>query len=311
MPLTIRELRRLLAPVPGMVPAALVPPASHGREEAACITPATLIERGPVTARAVGLPAAWPGPVAFLDGTQRIEVAGYVGTSPLVLAEVAAAVRERVGRDTRTVAIERRVLALARPHVLAAAGDALAGIETVGLPDDEPGHPLQDVDEARHAVDRARGEVERIAGDGYRRQSPHWLVVDGSLSESPAWALDPRMVGVSKSHSTLPFTGDDLVCYLQLPAGHRSSIFQPASRRHAPVFAWGLRLWPWAGRDLLYGLVRIEVAARSESLAAADPICRWLLAERAPISAPDGRWDRLLYGIRGVEEYLRAVGGER
>jgi len=57
--------------------------------------------------------------------------------------------------------------------------------------------------------------------------------------------------------------------------------------------------------------VRIEVAARRESLAAADAICRWLLAERAPISAPDGRWDRLLYGIRSVEEYLRAVRGER
>jgi hypothetical protein len=310
MPPTIRELRRLLSPVPGMVAAAMVPPASHGREDEACITLATLIEPGPVTARPVGAPEAWPGPVAFLDGTQRIEVAGYFGTSPLVLAEVAAAVRERVGRDTRTVASERRVLAIARPQVLAAAGVALAGIETVALPDDAPGHPLRDVDAARHAVDRARGAVERIAGDGYRKRAQHWLVVDGSLSESPTWALDPRMVGVSKSHSTLPFDGDDLVTYLQLPAGHRSSIFQPASRRHAPVYAWGLRLWPWAGRDLLYGLVRIEVAARSDSLVMADTICRWVLAERAPISAPDGRWDRLLYGIRGVEEYLRAVRGQ-
>ncbi len=311
MPLTIRELRRRLAPVRGMVAAALVPPASHGREDEACITPATLIEPGPVTARAVGAPEAWPGPVAFLDGTQRIEVAGYFGASPLVLAEVAAAVRERVGRDTRTVETERRVLALARPPVLAAAGGALAGIRTVALPDEAPGHPLRDVDEARQAVDRARGEVERVVGDRYRRRASHWLVVDGSLAESQAWAQDSRMVGVSKSHSTLPFEGADLVTYLQLPAGHRSSIFQPASRRHAPVYAWGLRLWPWAGRDLLYGLVRIEVAARRESLAAADTICRWLLAERAPISAPDGRWDRLLYGIRGVEEYLRAVRGER
>jgi hypothetical protein len=311
MPLTLRDLRRRLAPVPGMVPAAAVPPSSHGREDEACIIPATLIEPGPVTARAVGLPLTWPGPVAFLDGTQRLEVVGYFGTSPLVVAEVAAAVRERVGRDSRTVTTERRALVIGRPQVLAAAGAALAGIETVALPDDEPGHPLRDIDAARHEVDRARGAVERIAGDRYRSHAPHWLVVDGSLSESPAWALDPRMVGVSKSHSTLPFEGDNLVAYLQLPAGHRSSIFQPASRRQAPVYAWGLRLWPWAGRDLLYGLVRIEVAARSESLAAADLICRWILAERAPISAPDGRWERLLYGIRGVVEYLRAVRGER
>lgn len=311
MPPTIRELRRLLAPVPGMVPAALVPPASHGREDEACISPATLVEPGPVTSRAVGAPEVWPGPVAFLDGTQRIEVVGYFGTSPLMVAEVAAAVRERVGRDTRTVAARRRTLAIARPQVLAAVAASLADIETVALPDDEPGHPLRDLDAARHAVDRARGEVERIVGDDYRKSSPHWMVVDGSLAESPAWAQHPRMVGVSKSHSTLPFEGADLVTYLQLPAGHRSSIFQPASRRHAPVYAWGFRLWPWAGRDLLYGLVRIEVAARRESLAAADIISRWILAERSPISAPDGRWDRLLYGIRGVEDYLRVGRGER
>ena len=200
---------------------------------------------------------------------------------------------------------------LGRPAALAAAGIALEGIPTVALPDEEPGHPFQDLDAARHEVDRARGEVERIVGDRYRTRSSSWLVVDGSLAESPVWAQDPRMVGVSKSHATLPFEGDDLVTYLQLPAGHRSSIYQPASRRQAPVYAWGLRLWPWAGRDLLYGLVRIEVSARPESLAAADTISRWLLAERAPISAPDGRWDRLLYGIRGVEDYLRSVRGER
>jgi len=39
----------------------------------------------------------------------------------------------------------------------------------------------------------------------------------------------------------------------------------------------------------------------------ADRISRWLLAERAPISAPDPRWDRMLYGIRSVEEFLKAT----
>jgi hypothetical protein len=303
---TIRELRRLIAPVPGLVPVALVPPASQGREDEACIVPARLIEPGPVTARAVGAPEHWPGPVAFLDGTQRVEVIAYVGTSPLLGAEVSAAVRERVGRDTRTVAVERRVLVLGRREALAKAGSVLAGVVKIALPEDEPAHPLRDLDAARHAVDRARGEVERVVGDAYRKSAPHWLVVDGSLAESPAWALDPRMIGVSKSHATLPFAGPDLVTYLQLPQGHRSSIFQPASRRHAPVYAWGLRLWSWTGHDLLFGLVRVEAAARAESLTMADTICRWLLAERAPISAPDGRWDRLLYGIKGVEQFLRA-----
>ena len=311
MPPSIRQLRRILAPMPGLVPVALVPLASHGREDEARISPATLIEPGPVSAREVGPPETWPGPVAFLDGTQRLEVVAYCGTAPLVAAEVGAAVRERAGRDARTVAVERRVLLLGRRSALDEAGSALDGVSTIVLPDDGPVHPLRDLDAARQAVDRARGQVERVVGDTYRRSAPHWLVVDGSLAESPAWAVDPRMIGVSKSHATLPFEGENLVTYLQLPAGHRSSVFQPASRRHAPVYAWGLRLWPWSGRDLLYGLVRVEAPARSDTLSLADTISRWLLAERAPISAPDGRWDRLLYGIRGVEEYLSVTRGDR
>jgi hypothetical protein len=115
------------------------------------------------------------------------------------------------------------------------------------------------------------------------------------------------MLGVSKSHAALPFEGEELVTYLQLPPGHRSSVFQPASRQRAPVYAWGLRLWPWEGKDLLFGLVRIEAAPGAATLERADELSRWLLAERAPVSAPDARWDRLLYGIRGVEDYLRAT----
>jgi hypothetical protein len=158
---------------------------------------------------------------------------------------------------------------------------------------------------ARAAVDRARGEVERLVGEAYRRQSSHWLVVDGSLAEVPGWASDSRMIGVSKSHSTLPFDGSDLVTYLHLPQGHRSSVFQPASRQWAPVYAWGFRLWDWAGKDLFYGLVRVEAAPTPDTLRMADLVSRWILAERAPISA-DPRWDRLLYGVHGVEQFLRA-----
>ena len=38
-------------------------------------------------------------------------------------------------------------------------------------------------------------------------------------------------------------------------------------------------------------------------------VCLRLLAERAPISAPDGRWNRLLYPVREVENFLRAKAG--
>lgn len=272
------------------------------------MVPAELVEPAPLTARPVGAAETWPGPVAFLDGIQRYQVVAYAGAAPLLVADVSAAVRERVERETRTVLAERRRIAIARPEVLAAAASVLAGIPTVALTTEEPVHPLRDLDLARAAVDAARSELERRVGDAYRKRSEHWLVVDGSLAESTAWAADPRMIGVAKSHATLPFTGEDLVTYLKLPAGQRSNIFRPGSRRRAPVYAWGLRLWDWAGKDLLYGLVRVEAAPSEATTRLADTISRWLLAERSLISA-DVRWDRLLYGIHGVEQFLRATSG--
>jgi hypothetical protein len=294
--------------VPGVVTASVAPPASRGRSEEARIVPGTLIEP-PMAARPVGPAEPWEGPVAFLDGVQRSEVVAYAGAMPLVFGEVAAAVRERAGRglEARTVQAERRRVVIGRPEALARVEAVLGDCRTIALDSEEPAHPLRDFELAQAALDRARGEVERVVGDRYRAASPHWLVVDGSLAESPGWAGDGRMIGVSKSHATLPFDGAELVTYLQLPPGHRSSVFQPASRQRVPVYAWGLRLWDWTGKDLLYGLVRVEAAATAETLARADRFSRGLLAERAPVSA-DPRWDRLLYGIHGVEAYLRAGG---
>ncbi len=75
------------------------------------------------------------------------------------------------------------------------------------------------------------------------------------------------------------------------------------------MHAWALRLWDWEQKDLFHGLVRVEVAPANGEPETADLLSRWLLAERAPISTPDPRWDRLLYGIHSVEQYLRARAG--
>jgi hypothetical protein len=112
---------------------------------------------------------------------------------------------------------------------------------------------------------------------------------------------------VVKSHGAQFFDGAELERALTLPAGCRTSIFQPAPRgAHHSVYSWYLRLWPWEGNDLLYGLLRVESAAREAVFAAASGISAWLLAERAPLATPDARWDRLLYAIHDVETYLHA-----
>ena len=183
------------------------------------------------------------------------------------------------------------------------------GPTSLPLPDDQPAHPVRDLTQAGRALDRARGALELEIGAAYRRRSDAWLVIDGSLSESPDWAADARAVGVSKSHATLPFDGAELERYLRLPSGQRTSVFAPASRSVAPVLAWAVRLWPWEDRDLFYGLVRVEVAPVNGDTESADLLSRRLLAERAPLSTPDPRWDRLFYGIHSVEQYLRARAG--
>lgn len=299
-----RTLRRDLA-ARGLTPASAPAEAAAGRSEEATIVHAELVEGPELEAHPVGAAAPWPDPLAFLDGTQHVELLGYAGAAPLLFAELGAAVRERRRRRLRTVEVERRRLVVGRAAALDAAAFARSGVATVALDDAEPPHPVRDLVLARRAVDQARGMLEVAVAARYRAHADGWLVVDGSLAESPAWAADPRMVGVVKSHASLPFEGAALERYLRLPAAHRSSIFAPASRRLAPVRAWALRLWPWEGRDLFHGLIRVEVAPANGTPAIASQLSRWLLAERAPLSAPDPRWDRLLYGIRATERFLR------
>ncbi len=304
--INLAYLRRTLA-LKGLTPATVVPESSGGRTEEACIRRATLAEDTELAWHGVGPAEPWPGSLAFLDGVQRSALVAYAaGPAPILVAEVAAAVRERHDRRLITVLEERVLLAMGRPAALEAAGEALESMRAVALPDDEPPHPVRDLANAARALDRTRGALELALGEHYRRRSDGWLIVDGVLTESPVWAADPRMLAVSKSHATLPFDGADLDRFLRLPQGHRSSIYTPQTRSVTPVREWALRLWPWEGKDVFHALVRIEVAPVNGDPATADVLSRHLLAERAPLSTPDHRWDRLLYGIHSVETYLRA-----
>jgi hypothetical protein len=302
------DLRRALAAI-GLMPATTRAAGSQGRREEAKIRPAELIEHAHARAIAVGDAAACPEPLAFLDGVQRHQVVAYGRRFPfpMVAGVVAAAVRERTDRRLATVVSETRRVLVGRRAVLDEAAGVWEQCDRIVLDEDESEHPVAELDRAIAAIDDARSRLEVSIGARFRSRSNAWLIVDGSLAESTAFARDGRMLGVSKSHATLPFGGPDLETYLRLAPGHRTSVFRPSSRRFAPVYAWGLRLWPWEGRDLLFGLVRVEAAPTAESLERADEFSRWLLAERAPVSAPDARWDRLLYGIHNVEDFLAAV----
>src|ERR1044072_1675450 len=122
-----------------------------------------------------------------------------------------------------------------------------------------------------------------------------------------AAAPPPRAPGLTKSHGAQFLEGRGLERALTLPAGHRTSVFAVrGGHTRTEVYSWYVRLWPWEGNDLLYGLLRVEARADPETIAQAPFLSSWPYAERAPLAPPATRWDRLLYPLHHVEEYLKA-----
>ena len=305
----------------GAIPASYVPEASLGRTDVEGRIEARLVEDDALTVHALrDVMPRMPERAAFLDGIQRWRVVAYNGVTPVVHAFVAAAVRGRGSPDRRlrTAHSVERDLVLTHLHGLSPSQRCALeapDLRVIDLPADTAGGPPgRALEEARLAVERERVRVEKEAAArwaddpaGGGGESAEWLVVDGVLSEHARVAGHERALGVIKSHGAQYFEGTELERALTLPAGCRTSVFHPARRgaRH-DVYSWYLRLWPWEGNDLLYGLVRVEAPASPAMLEGASALSGWLLRERAPLATPDPRWDRLLYAIHDVETYLNA-----
>jgi hypothetical protein len=272
------------------------------------------------------------GFAAFLDGTQQSRVVHYHAGVPIVLGTVAAAVRQRVDRQLRTWmgaagegeegARVRRDLYLPKALVPAAlwsmaASRGFGPVDTLE-PDESGGpppvHPDALCERAVHLVQSSREALEQGLAAAWCATEREPLLVDGNINRDDRLATSPLAIGVVKSHRTLYVDAGALPVLFGLAGGCRTSVFLLTSPRRRTVASWYLRLRGASGRDPLWGLVRVEVALTETmraqpALAAerADLVSRWLLAERMPLALPDGRWDRLMYGVAGVEAYLRAV----
>ncbi len=300
----------------GAVPASHIPEASLGRLDVEEFTGADLVEDPDLRVHPVaGARALAPAAVHFLDGIEQWRVVGYAGVTPIVGAYVATAIRRRgppPDRRPRTVAADAEEFAVTRLDRLPdAVRTALAatGVRVVEFAPEDAGQPARALRAAHGEVQRARAALERRLAERCLATlgADEWLVVDGVLSDSAALSAHPRALGVVKSHGAQYFEGVDLERALTVPAGHRTSVFRPKSRgARREIYSWYLRLWPWEGNDLLYGLLRVEARAHPDTVALASRASAWLTDERAPLATPDRRWDRLLYPIHDVETYLRA-----
>ncbi|HEX9217165.1 MAG TPA: hypothetical protein VF864_09345 [Gemmatimonadales bacterium] len=253
-----------------------------------------------------------PAAASFLNGMERWSVVAYDGVVQVVNAYVAAAVRRRAATGGLRTTFERsRVFAIApldrmTPQLRQALEQSAADIEPVtGELVEQPARYLEMVEAT---VRRARARIERELAEEAIDDlaADEWLVIDGLLSRSPDVARHPRALGVIKSHGAQFLEGRGLERALTLPAGHRTSVFAVrGGHTRTEVHSWYLRLWPWEGNDLLYGLLRIEARAHPDTVTRASALSAWLWSERAPLATPATRWDRLLYPLHHVEEYLK------
>lgn len=279
---------------------------------------ADVIESGGMrTRRVFGDPMVRFG--AFLDGTQSSHVVAYADGTPLVFGTVAAVIRQRRNRRLTTwqrPIVERRLYACFRvlaPEQRRALADLeIDVVDTTPASGDPAVHPFVLRDEAVHRVQEHREAAEQRLAEAWCTHEHEPLFIDGGISGSEKVAVSECTVGVVKSHRTLYAAGEALQTIYRLRRGERSSVFRITSPRRVPVASWYLRLRDATGHDPMWALVRVEIALplRADAPALgqrADEVSRWILAEASPLALPDGRWDKMVYGIRDCEEFLRAV----
>jgi hypothetical protein len=261
---------------------------------------------------------------AFLDGTQKVRLIGRHLGVPIVLGITSAAVRVRVNRrlvtwGEKSPRVEKK-LYLPLRYLPSPTGALGAGsqrrygqfdvvdtsiADASGVYPSE--HPTVLLERAIRAVDRQRDALEDELAEGWCASAGDPMFIDGGISRSGRVASSVNAIGVIKSHFTLYVEGDALRTVVGLAKGERSSVFQVAPRSRSAVMSWYLRLREPEGHDALWGLVRIEMSICDNPTERADEISRWVLAETSPLALPDGRWDKMSYGIRDVEEFLRAI----
>jgi len=260
---------------------------------------------------------------AFLDGAQKVRMIGRYESAPLVLGITSAGVRVRVNRRLVTwgdqpprlehkLYLPLRYLPLSMEPADAGQPEygqwPVVDTSTANSNGEYPSpHPTMLLERAIRAVDQEREALEDELAEAWCARGEAPLFVDGGISRSGRVASSTNVIGVIKSHRTLYVEGEALKTVVGLGKGERSSVFLVSPRSRHAVMSWYLRLRDPAGHDVLWGLVRVEMSQCENPSERADEISRWVLAETSPLALPDGRWDKMSYGIRDVEEFLRAI----
>lgn len=323
-PSSAHEARRfILGRLPGSAPVeGLSADAErYGRvDEPAVLVDPSLIEGNSFRAirvSSVDQPRPQSGFSAFLDGTQQISIVNQREGVPIVWATICAAIRSRV--DRRLIAWPARPPSVSRRfyvpfRYLGGLVDELADdsrfVDTANQSRAEAipsRHPAALMEAALLKIQGDRERLELELAEAWCAREDGILYVDGSITGSAVASSAEKVVGVVKTHRRLYADGDAFRTLVGLRAGERSSMFRVSPRSRSSVASWYVRVREPAGHDSLFGLLRVEIAESAAVTSRADEVSRWIIAEGAPLSLPDGRWDKMAYGIRDTEEFLRAI----
>ncbi len=248
----------------------------------------------------------------FIDGAQRSRLAFFDGQAPGYMAHISAAILERVEREMLRCWHEASELAFFAPT----GGSALDALERAEFKvrrvevAEEVGMSAL-IESVKTKIGTARDELEsKLKVDWMRSDTGGWLLADGGIAYAANRASgDHRVAGVIKSHRKQYFAKrQSAEVVLNLKECERTSVFIAKTGALGQYFAysWYLRLRDDRGESPAFGLVRVELPFVEASFGWADQVSGWLLAERAPLSLPDMRYDRMLYPIRRVEMFLNA-----
>jgi hypothetical protein len=167
-------------------------------------------------------------------------------------------------------------------------------------------HPAALTEAAVQAIQRDREAAECELAEAWCSIASAPLYVDGGTCGSAVTGASPLAIGVVKSHHRLYADEPGFRVLVNLRAGERTSAFR-VTRKNVSVASWYVRTRAGKGRDAFFGLVRVEAALTGDIASRADEVSRWILAEGTPLALPDGRWDKMSYGVRDTEEFLRAI----
>lgn len=307
------RLRERLANVPFIrVPV----PKENDSQEAARVPPeakpnidAPLVEADCSEFRTFSIqPATQSGFDSFLDGTERVRTAFYVGLLPAMIAATGAAICKRVGSkfDLEPVSYKSRTLLISPRHeeVVRALHGGPWELEAVEAKAETGALEFETL--ARKHIQRVREGLEVALGLDYDTGN---LLVDGGIGNLIQRPRRNSVVGIVKSHGRLLVGSPDrLEILFNLKHGERTTLLKRESdpKQGAEAYTCYLKLNDKANEGPFYGLVRIEVPADQESVERIDEIASWILAERFPMALPERRADRLIYPISLVEQVLRS-----